>query len=221
MQETWVWSLGGKIPWRREKLPTPVFWPGEFHGLYSPWGHKELDTTEQLSLHFLIYIWSKIDFVLTTRWKEINRRLNFHSFHKSHSFPIILPNTTLIFYPKGGNILYKIYTKCNRNANSHKGKYCFLFGESLGSLPKKASELVRCLPGSCATWTIWNRLFWELSYSGRKLSSNTTVLTVINSWGKNNQRLNPDRWTSSIHYLSYKASPRSLWQWSRQVLRSC
>ena len=34
------------IPWRRERLPTPVFWPGEFHGLYSPWGHKESDTTE-------------------------------------------------------------------------------------------------------------------------------------------------------------------------------
>ena len=46
MQETWV----GKIPWRRERLPTPVFWPGEFHGLYSLWGHKESDTTEQLSL---------------------------------------------------------------------------------------------------------------------------------------------------------------------------
>ena len=28
---TWV----GKMPWRRG-LPTPVFWPGEFHGLYSP-----------------------------------------------------------------------------------------------------------------------------------------------------------------------------------------
>ena len=40
----------GKIPWRRERLPTPVFWPGEFHGLYSPWGQKELDTPEQLSL---------------------------------------------------------------------------------------------------------------------------------------------------------------------------
>ena len=39
----------GKIPWRRERLPTPVFWPGEFHGLYSPWGCKESDTTEQLS----------------------------------------------------------------------------------------------------------------------------------------------------------------------------
>ena len=28
---TWV----GKIPWGRERLPTPVSWPGEFHGLYS------------------------------------------------------------------------------------------------------------------------------------------------------------------------------------------
>ena len=43
MQETWVPSLVGKIPWRRERLPTPVFWPGKFHGLYSPWGHKETD----------------------------------------------------------------------------------------------------------------------------------------------------------------------------------
>ena len=39
-----------KIPWRRERLPTPVFWPGEFHGQYSPQGHKELDATEQLPL---------------------------------------------------------------------------------------------------------------------------------------------------------------------------
>ena len=31
-------------------LPIPVFWPGEFYGLYSSWDHKELDTTEQLSL---------------------------------------------------------------------------------------------------------------------------------------------------------------------------
>ena len=33
------------IPWRRERQPTPVFLPGESHGLrslkgYSPWGHK-------------------------------------------------------------------------------------------------------------------------------------------------------------------------------------
>ena len=40
---------------RREWLPTPVFLPGEFLGQrslvgYSPRGHKESDTTEQLTL---------------------------------------------------------------------------------------------------------------------------------------------------------------------------
>ena len=41
----------GKISWRRERLPTPVFWPGEFHELYSPWGRKESGMTEQ-DFHF-------------------------------------------------------------------------------------------------------------------------------------------------------------------------
>ena len=41
----------GRFPWRRERLPTPVFWPGEFHELYGPWGHKEVDTTERFSLN--------------------------------------------------------------------------------------------------------------------------------------------------------------------------
>ena len=44
MWETWVRFLVGKIPGRRERLPTPVLWPGEFHELYSPWGCKELGT---------------------------------------------------------------------------------------------------------------------------------------------------------------------------------
>ena len=38
--------LVGKSPWRRERLPTPVFWPKEFHGLYSPWGCQESDMTD-------------------------------------------------------------------------------------------------------------------------------------------------------------------------------
>ena len=55
MQETWVRSLGWEDPWRRERRKgnTPVFWPGEFHRLYSPQGHKESDTTERLSLHYV------------------------------------------------------------------------------------------------------------------------------------------------------------------------
>ena len=48
--DPWV----GKIPWRRKRQPTPVFLPGESHGQrslagYSPWGRRELDTTERRS----------------------------------------------------------------------------------------------------------------------------------------------------------------------------
>ena len=42
MCETWVWSLGWEDPLEKGKrLPTPVFWPGQFHGLYSPWDCKD------------------------------------------------------------------------------------------------------------------------------------------------------------------------------------
>ena len=45
----------GKIPWRRKWQPTPVFLAGKSHGRrslasYSPWGHKESDMTEWLSM---------------------------------------------------------------------------------------------------------------------------------------------------------------------------
>ena len=50
--------------WRREWKPTPVFLPGESQGQrslagYSPWGHEESNTTEQLNtLMFLIILLS-------------------------------------------------------------------------------------------------------------------------------------------------------------------
>ena len=45
----------GKIPWRRKWQPTPVSFSGKFHGQRSPvgctlWGHRESDTTQQLSI---------------------------------------------------------------------------------------------------------------------------------------------------------------------------
>ena len=45
MQETQVWLLGQKIPWRRKWQLTPVFLPGESHEQrsladYSPWDRK-------------------------------------------------------------------------------------------------------------------------------------------------------------------------------------
>ena len=36
----------GRSPRERDSLATPVFWPREFHGLYSPRHRKESDTTE-------------------------------------------------------------------------------------------------------------------------------------------------------------------------------
>ena len=55
MWKTQVSHWAGKILWRREWQPTPVFLPGESYGQRSlegcsPWGCKESDTTEQLTL---------------------------------------------------------------------------------------------------------------------------------------------------------------------------
>ena len=54
MGDHWLDPWVGKIPWRIASQPSPVFLPGEFYGQrslvgYSPWGHKELNTTEWLN----------------------------------------------------------------------------------------------------------------------------------------------------------------------------
>ena len=51
MQETRVRSLGGEKPLEEGMVTPSVVLPGEFHGqrrlvVYSPWGHRESDTTE-------------------------------------------------------------------------------------------------------------------------------------------------------------------------------
>ena len=61
MQETHVRSLDRDDPWRRAWQPTPVFLPGGSHGQrslvsYSPWGHKELDMTEQLTCPLFTFL---------------------------------------------------------------------------------------------------------------------------------------------------------------------
>ena len=64
--DTWV----GKIPWRRDRLTTPVFWPGEFHGLCSPWGHKESDTTERVSVKLMSRELNQGEDEICTRLKQ-------------------------------------------------------------------------------------------------------------------------------------------------------
>ena len=58
----------------KSTLPTPVFWPGEFHELYSPWDCKESDTTERLSIaHSTVYL-----------------RFHIHGFNQSQLFSILV-----------------------------------------------------------------------------------------------------------------------------------
>ena len=54
--DSWV----RKIPWRRKWQPTPVFLPGKSHDQrslagYSPWGHKEPEMTEPLTLSLFAF----------------------------------------------------------------------------------------------------------------------------------------------------------------------
>ena len=56
MQETWVQSLGWEDPLEEAMATHSSILTGESHGQrslagHSPWGHKELGTTERISTH--------------------------------------------------------------------------------------------------------------------------------------------------------------------------
>ena len=61
MQETQVQSLGQEDSLEKGMTTPPVFLPGEFHGqrslvAYSPWGRKELDISEQITvIQYLVW----------------------------------------------------------------------------------------------------------------------------------------------------------------------
>ena len=61
MQGTQVWSLGRKIFWRREWLPTPLLLPGEFHGQKSLVGYCHGVTKNQTQLSDFYYSLTKDD----------------------------------------------------------------------------------------------------------------------------------------------------------------
>ena len=127
MWETWVRSLGWEETLEKGKATTPVFWPGEFHGLNSPGGHKELDMTEQLSLtHWKIHplkVYKSVVFRIVTEYCSYHRSLILQHFQRpketsytikftSHSFyPLLCPNPwqMLIYFLS----LLDISHKCN------------------------------------------------------------------------------------------------------------
>ena len=96
-----------KIPCWREWVSTPVFLPGEFHGQrslagYSPWGHKELDMTEWLTIWLLLsYIyWWECKF-MKPPWKTVCRCLKKIKIELPYDTAILLP----CIYPKKKKIL--------------------------------------------------------------------------------------------------------------------
>ena len=52
MRETWVQSMSWEDPLEKGKAPTLVSWPGESHGLYSPWVTKSRTRLGNLHFHF-------------------------------------------------------------------------------------------------------------------------------------------------------------------------
>ena len=70
MQETWVRSLGWEDPLEKGKVPTPVFWPGEFHKLYIV--HGVIKSWTGLSdFHFHIDL---MEMSLSKRWEIVKDR---------------------------------------------------------------------------------------------------------------------------------------------------
>ena len=60
----------GSSPWRRERLLSSVFWLREFHGLYSPWGHKKSDSTERLSHTYILNVGIYLESVVLCLWSR-------------------------------------------------------------------------------------------------------------------------------------------------------
>ena len=118
------------IRWRRERLSTPVFWPGEFHGLYSPWDHKESDMIERLSLHilymgvcisFFLFFLICSEFCHTLEWNSHGFTCVPHPDPPSHlplhPLPLGFPSTpgpsTCLMHPTwAGDLFHPRYYTC-------------------------------------------------------------------------------------------------------------
>ena len=113
MWETWVRSWVGKIPWKREQLPTPVFWPGEFHGLQSMGSQRVGHNWETFTFTFH----SKVPIIgLNEEWQNhfyfnVSKCKKMESMHSQHHFIKI-------------NIHVRIYILTNVQLEPNYNKRC-------------------------------------------------------------------------------------------------
>ena len=79
------------IPWKKKWQPTSVFLPGESHGqrsleVYSPWGCKQLDMTEQLTTAF--FLLSLQELRVSQEDRMIHRHLSLTAWTEMLSSPL-------------------------------------------------------------------------------------------------------------------------------------
>ena len=90
----WAWSLGWEVPLKEEMAAPPVILPEKSHGQkslanFSPWGRKELDTTERLSIHITIIFYQinrdiKRNILNVTEWEhwyEVSHLIHSRDWH--------------------------------------------------------------------------------------------------------------------------------------------
>ena len=80
----WFDSWVGKIPWKRKWRSSPVFLPGNFNGQrslvgYSPWHHKESDTTEWACTCMFWYSKWLVTFIRVTSRSVRREKENFET----------------------------------------------------------------------------------------------------------------------------------------------
>ena len=93
MRETWVLSLGWEDPLEKEKATHSSILAWEFHGLDSPWGHKEPGMTEPFSLSSALVVLYL--FIYLAIW--LNEFCEAH-FTCSMRPVIFLPRTVFLLY---------------------------------------------------------------------------------------------------------------------------
>ena len=156
--DPWV----GKIPWRRKRLPTPVLWPGEFHGLYSPWGLRVGHNwaTFAFSLLYGLELFKLLDHVTMTWYFYIHlvicafRTHSLRSFNRSRegflkqekALQTVVGKIDSFIHSNGGNIAYVSWEcKLNWDAISHllesdntkywSGQFSYTVGRSIRAEP--------------------------------------------------------------------------------------
>ena len=105
-------GLGGS-PWRRERLPTPLFLLGEFRGWagYSPWDRRKLGVTEHPTEHLSLrpqqgaavmrYI-SSVDFDARVKWSSGQAVVFLNFLRKTTTIPSCIQLTRHFIFQASG-----------------------------------------------------------------------------------------------------------------------